>query len=82
MRVLFCNVAWMKYYDGISEDDKPINGGKFIYENEDGAKLSAEEVSVKEVALMTGYDSLNNFYKNFKNATGKTPAIYLSEKNK
>ena len=36
------------------------------YENEDGAKLSAEEVSVKEVALMTGYDSLNNFYKNFK----------------
>ena len=48
MRVLFCNVAWMKYYDGISEDDKPINGGKFIYENEDGAKLSAEEVSVKD----------------------------------
>ena len=41
-----------------------------------------EEVSVKEVALMTGYDSLNNFYKNFKNATGKTPAMYLSEKNK
>ncbi|ETJ39332.1 hypothetical protein Q604_UNBC06808G0001, partial [human gut metagenome] len=27
-------------------------------------------------------DSLNNFYKNFKNATGKTPAMYLSEKNK
>ena len=52
------------------------------YENEDGAKLSAEEVSVKEVALMTGYDSLNNFYKNFKNATGKTPAMYVSEKNK
>ena len=23
-----------------------------------------------------------SFYKNFKNATGKTPAIYLSEKNK
>ena len=41
-----------------------------------------EKVSVKEVALMTGYDSLNNFYKNFKNATGKTPAMYLSEKNK
>ena len=40
------------------------------------------ELSVKEVALMTGYDSLNNFYKNFKNATGKTPAMYLSEKNK
>ncbi|MGN1033090.1 MAG: response regulator [Intestinibacter sp.] len=41
-----------------------------------------KELSVKEVATMTGYDSLNNFYKNFKNATGKTPAMYLSENNK
>lgn len=38
------------------------------------------ELSVKEVATETGYDSLNNFYKHFKNATGKTPAMYLSDK--
>ncbi len=38
------------------------------------------ELSVKEVATETGYDSLNNFYKHFKNVTGKTPAMYLSDK--
>ena len=25
-KVIFCNIAWMKYYLGESEDDKPING--------------------------------------------------------
>ena len=39
MRVLFCNIAWMKNYDGISQNDKPVNGGKFIDENEEGAEI-------------------------------------------
>lgn len=51
MRVLFCNVAWMKYYDGISEDDKPINGGKYIDENGEGS----------EIYNFTMYDD-NNFH--------------------
>ncbi len=33
--------------------------------------------SIKEVAEITGYDSLNNFYKKFKIYTGTTPAIYI-----
>ena len=29
-KILFCNIAWMKYYAGVSEDDQPINGGEYI----------------------------------------------------
>lgn len=39
MRVLFCNIAWMKYYNGITEEDKPINGGAYIKENENGGEV-------------------------------------------
>ena len=28
--MLFCNIAYMKYYKGINENDKPYNGGKYI----------------------------------------------------
>lgn len=38
MRVLFCNIAWMKYYNGITEDDVPVNGGSWIDKNEEGAE--------------------------------------------
>lgn len=34
MRLLFCNIAWMKYYNGVNEDDKPVNGGSWVNENE------------------------------------------------
>lgn len=36
---IFCEVAWMKYYGGVTENDKPRNGGKFIDENEDGGEV-------------------------------------------
>ncbi len=39
MKVLFCNIAWMKYYRGASEDDCPINGGKYIDMHEDGGEV-------------------------------------------
>lgn len=38
MKVLFCNIAWMKFYNGITEDDKPINGGAFVSENNEGGE--------------------------------------------
>ena len=31
--IIFLNIAYMTYYDGISENDKPINGGKWVNEN-------------------------------------------------
>lgn len=36
MKILFCNIAWMKLYQGVSEDDVPRNGGKYIAENQFG----------------------------------------------
>lgn len=39
MKILFCNIAWMKNYVGITEDDKPINGGKHIEEYQDGGEI-------------------------------------------
>ena len=38
MRVIFCNIAYMSNYCGVTEIDKPQNGGKYIEENEDGGE--------------------------------------------
>ena len=38
-KVVFCEVAWMKYYAGIYGNDKPMNGGKFIDENGEGGEI-------------------------------------------
>ena len=36
MRILFCNIAWMDYYQGIiSGKDEPRNGGAYVLENND-----------------------------------------------
>lgn len=32
-KLIFLNIAWMKNYRGVTEDDKPVNGGKFVNEN-------------------------------------------------
>ena len=31
-RVLFCYIAYMFFYKGITEEDKPVNGGLFVKE--------------------------------------------------
>lgn len=38
-KVVFCEITWMKYYCGVSEDDKPMNGGKYIDENGEGGEV-------------------------------------------
>lgn len=35
-KILFCNIAWMKYYQGVTEGDIPRNGGKYVQENQFG----------------------------------------------
>ena len=32
--VVFCNIAWMKNYRGITDEDQPYNGGSFVKEND------------------------------------------------
>ena len=34
-KILFCNIAWMKFYKGVTEDDKPVNGGAYVTINND-----------------------------------------------
>ncbi len=34
MRILFCNIVWMKKYQGITEDDKPRYGGEYVREED------------------------------------------------
>jgi hypothetical protein len=53
MKVLFCNIAWMEYYRGISANDIPENGGKWIKE-----KIQLEECEnflVREDENFRGY---------------------------
>lgn len=42
--------------------------------------LEDQSLSVQEIASSLGYESLNNFYKYFKIATGLTPASYRQKK--
>lgn len=37
-KVIFCNIAWMKEYAGVSEEDIPKNGGKFVKNNKFGCE--------------------------------------------
>ena len=30
---LFCRVAWMKYYRGVTDDDQPERGGAYVDEH-------------------------------------------------
>lgn len=38
-KVIFCEIAWMKQYSGVTEDDKPRHGGKYVDENNDGGEV-------------------------------------------
>lgn len=37
-KVIFCNIAWMQEYAGVSENDIPKNGGKFVKNNKFGCE--------------------------------------------
>lgn len=38
MRIIFCNITYMKNYCG-ADNDIPVNGGKWIAENKDGGEV-------------------------------------------
>lgn len=38
MRVLFCNVGWMTYYNGITEDDQIKYGGTYVERTRHGVE--------------------------------------------
>lgn len=36
MKILFCNIAWMKWYKGYRNNDMPVNGGSYVQDNQEG----------------------------------------------
>lgn len=83
-KTLFCNVAWMKSYSGLSRDDKPFSGAKYVSETNDAYEkynfLNYEDgyqygfVETKHpngtVDLTTSYKKfiLSNFGEEFKDS--------------
>ena len=55
--IIFCNIAYMKYYRGVIKDiDEPVNGGKYVTENNDGGECyNFEPVSFTDGEMMFGY---------------------------
>ena len=40
MRILFCNITYLKYYDGrVAGEYKPKSGGRWVQENEDAQEF-------------------------------------------
>ena len=37
-RIVFCNIAWMKWYQGVREDDDPRNGGAYVKKYHDAGE--------------------------------------------
>ena len=36
MKILFCNIAWMKWYKGYRNNDIPVNGGSYVKQTRQG----------------------------------------------
>lgn len=39
-RILFCNVAYMRYYDSTLREEVPQNGGSYVVENKTGLEIN------------------------------------------
>lgn len=37
-RIVFCNIAWMKWYQGVREDDEPQTGGAYVKKYHDAGE--------------------------------------------
>jgi len=45
-------------------------------------KLKEGDLTITQICYESGYNSLSNFNKQFKNITGKTPSEYISLSSK
>lgn len=63
-KVIFCNIAWMKYYQGTTEDDIPVNGGEFVDKNHDANEslnflpiILSEDGESERTVLLGSYET-------------------------
>lgn len=72
-KIIFCNIAWMKYYEGIFDDDKPMNGGKYVDINKSGGECyNFQDFNGKCYGyfMMYGNLALENHFKDVKSTDG------------
>jgi len=55
--IIFCNIAYMKFYRGVVEGvDEPVNGGQYVKENNDGGECyNFDPVTFDDGELLFGY---------------------------
>lgn len=74
MRILFCNIAWMDYYQGIIPGkDEPRNGGAYVLENNDAhEKYNFQSVYLTEKECNYPDDDYCLGFVETKSTNGKT----------
>jgi len=64
-KILFCNIAWMKRYQGATDDDIPVNGGSYVDTYHDANEkynywpfsLTTEGVSEDQLMLLGSFET-------------------------
>ncbi|MDA3845389.1 MAG: hypothetical protein PF505_02435 [Vallitaleaceae bacterium] len=69
MRILFCNIAWMKYYQGAFDGDIPQHGGSYVEKNHE----AGEDMNFSRI--LNESDNVEYCYGNYatKSTNGKDP---------
>lgn len=81
MKILFCNIAWMKYYQGTCDEDIPVNGGSYVNENQSaGEAYNFLPVDIQESDSISRTYVLGSFET--KSRTGDKPNQVHIEKIK
>lgn len=68
-KIVFCNIAWMNYYKGVTKDDKPINGGKYIKDVGTGGEVYSfldDQGKCYGFVRINGDIALQNHFKDVK----------------
>ena len=75
MNILFCNIAWMKYYEGITEEDKPRDGGSYVTENGNAYESNNFKNYNGKCYGYVRVDGSINLQKYYCDATKNTPYL-------
>ncbi|MGD9678328.1 MAG: tetratricopeptide repeat protein [Vulcanibacillus sp.] len=75
MNIIFCNIAWMKNYLGITDNDKPINGGQWVKETGSaGERFNFRDYNGKCYGYVMGRGDLA-LEKHYENCNSHTSFI-------
>ncbi len=79
MKIVFCKTAYMKYYNGVTLDDMPYNGGSYIAQNGTGGEVLNFTPTVHKV---TGEEFCFGFFETTHDKTKSSSKKFHIEKIK